>query len=418
MIWTLDMPDGPAWSGRLEHRLSELHQAGCAGNGVPGAVVNIGLSGSREAWTFCAGRRRGDGPDDMSPETGFHIASVGKAMTAALLLQLWERGRLPAKGLDTPIAKFEELSDLLAHIPVLTDPAAPVTLRHMLTHTSGLRDAFSDDSELTAGQNGGMPAPRSLSAVLRKNQPSDQGGTGDWPAWNAERLHDPRAGVLNWFIWGAEAARAPVFAPGSAFHYSDTAYMILALLVERLAGRRYGQALRDEIFGPLGMNDTFLAYDPSAPEGWRREVSDFIYGGEPAFSAGRDVSWDWGGGGQISTAADLGIFLRGFFSRRLFAKASTLRAATKFVRPKGMPAGCTGLGLGVRRLTSPGGVDLWGHAGAWSVQAFYAPRFDVTITGTFNQPMHLNPRFRTWVFEVADSMLELSAGRLDLVYWP
>jgi D-alanyl-D-alanine carboxypeptidase len=366
---------------------------------TPGAVVRVsGPAGP--LFDFAAGNERADRDTAMSTDSAFHVASVGKAMTATLVLQLIEAGRLDWSQLDRPIAEIAELTDLVAHIPVLR--LEGVTLRRLMNHTSGLRDAFSDDGDLTAAQNGGRPAPRSLSAHLR----AAEGGAGRWRAWNLDRTDDPLAGVINWFIWGGLAAAKPVFEPGSAFHYSDTAYMVLAILSERLSGQPYDEQLKARIFDPLGMEATYLAYAPSAPADWRSSVSDFLYAGRPAFSGGIDVSWDWGGGGQVSTCADLDRFLRGLFGGQLFSERETLDRMTDFITPPGLPEGCTGMGLGVRRLASPGGVELWGHAGAWSVQAFYAPAQDATITGTFNLPMATRPWLRSWVFDAADALTD------------
>lgn len=366
----------------------------------PGAVVRVtGPAGP--IFDFAAGNERADRDEAMHAGSAFHIASVGKAMTAALILQLVEAGRLDWAALDRPIAEIAELADLVAHIPVLR--LEGVTLRRLMNHTSGLRDAFSDDGDRTAAQNGGRPAPRSLSAHLREGE-----GKRRWRAWNPERIGDPLAGVINWFVWGGEAAETPVFEPGSAFHYSDTAYMVLAILSERLSDRPYDEQLKARIFSPLGMDATYLAYAANAAAGWRSNVSDFLYAGQPVFSAGIDVSWDWGGGGQVSTCADLDRFLRGLFGGALFGSRETLDRMIDFATPSGLPDGCTGMGLGVRRLVSPEGVELWGHAGAWSVQAFYAPASDMTITGTFNLPMATRPWLRTWVFDAADAFKTLA----------
>jgi D-alanyl-D-alanine carboxypeptidase len=341
----------------------------------------------------------------MTEQTGFHVASVGKMLTAVIVLQLWEEGRLGPSGLDTPIREFAVLQDLLIHVPALVQ--APVTVRQMLNHSSGLRDAFSDDGVATAATSGGRPAPRALATRLRRSPPVDHGRGGAWPAWRPDRVGDPEAGVLNWFIWGARAGERLVHKPGRAFHYSDTAYMILALLAERLGHQTFEGMVTERILSPLQMSSTFLAYGQAAPRDWRAEVSDFDFGGRAAFSDAVDVSWDWGGGGQVSTASDLELLLRALDAGRLFQRAETTAEMRAFRSLRGMPAGCKGLGLGVRRLRSPLGVELWGHAGAWSVQAFYAPAFDATVTGTFNQPMSAGDFMRSWIFRVADSLAEL-----------
>ena len=393
----LDAPAGQDWTGRLDARLSQIWALTPALAYRPGAVARVSSPAMGLEHTFVAGPARRDRPGPMQAETPFHIASVGKAMTAALLFQLGDDGRLGADGLGRPVADFGELADILARSRVLADRR--VTLRHLLNHSSGLRDAFSDDGQLTAGQNGGAPAPGSLSMHLRGHpEPGRR-----WTPWNADRPDLADAGVLNWFF-ASGAADEAVFEPGAGFHYSDSAYVVLAVLLERLAGQSYGRLLRDRIFAPLGMADTYLAYAAEAPQGWEGQVSDFLYGGQPIFSAGAGASWDWGGGGQISTAGDLERFLRGFFGGLLFDPAGALG---QYGALAGMPPQCEGLGLGVRRLVSPRGRLLEGHAGAWSVQAFYCAELDATITGSFNRPMS-DPSLRNWVLDVVDSVETLT----------
>ncbi|WP_293374012.1 serine hydrolase domain-containing protein [Phenylobacterium sp. SCN 70-31] len=389
--------DPRAWAEALDARLREIHALTPDLAFRPGAQVRVSSPKLGLEHTFLAGEARADRAGPIRADTGFHVASVGKAMTATLVLQAAEAGLLGPQGLDRPVADFGDLSDMVSRSKVLSDRR--VTLRRMLTHTSGLRDAFSDDASRTAAENGGAPAPGSLGARLRADP--DRGRI--WRPWDPDAPGEPDAGVLNWFLCTG-AGDAPVFAPGEAFHYSDTAYVVLGLLVERLSGRSYGALLRDRIFALLGMTNTFLAYADEAPAGWEAVVSDFMYGGRPLFSSQGGASWDWGGGGQISTALDLERFLRGLFGGRLLRSTTEMRA---YLPVDGMPPYCVGLGLGVRRLISPGGRVLEGHAGAWSVQAFYCEDLDATITGTFNRPMS-DPSLRNWVLDVADSLEHLA----------
>lgn len=84
--------------------------------------------------------------------------------------------------------------------------------------------------------------------------------------------------MLNWFLNSGTAA-SPVDQPGEVLHYSDTGYVILGLLVERLSGRSpYGE-LRERIFRPLTMKWSYLEYadDPDARL-WRKKAADFHIG--------------------------------------------------------------------------------------------------------------------------------------------
>jgi CubicO group peptidase (beta-lactamase class C family) len=134
----------------------------------------------------------------VTPDTIFQSGSVGKQFTAALVMLLVEDGRI---GLDDPLTKFF--------------PDAParwkrITVRHLLTHTSGL--------------------------------PDYTGGTIDY-------RRDYTEDELQRFAYGLE----PEFAPGARWSYSNTGYVLLGIIIHKASGTFYGDLLRDRIFVPLGM---------------------------------------------------------------------------------------------------------------------------------------------------------------------
>ena len=135
--------------------------------------------------------------------TNYRLASLTKQFTAAAVLMLREEGAL---SLDEPIREW---------LPSLPEPAAGATLRELLTHTSGLID-YED-----------------LIAPGRTGQLTD-----------ADVLHlvefEPRT----------------YFAPGSSYRYSNGGYALLALVVERVSGKRFAAFLQERIFWPLGMRGT------------------------------------------------------------------------------------------------------------------------------------------------------------------
>jgi len=149
------------------------------------------------------------------------------------------------------------------------------------------------------------------------------------------------------------------------------------------------------------MNDTFLAYSAFAPDRWERTVSDFLYQNRPFFSSGLNASWDWGGGGQVSTAHDLNQFLFGLLGGKLFRHATTLGKMLDLVSLEGLPDTVVGWGLGIRKHVVPGPLTLWGHSGAWSVQMFYCPEVDTYISGTANVHSALYPELRMWAANLA-----------------
>ncbi len=146
-----------------------------------------------------------------TPDTVFRIGSTTKTFTATAILQLAEEGALT---LDDPIAKYYSAA-----------PAAwsGITLRHLLNHTSGIPD-FVQVNGFIRGAARLQDRPEELVGLVR-DQPLE-------------------------------------FAPGSKFHYSNTGYVLLGLVIEKVSGKRYANYLADTFFKPLGLSHT--AYDDFA----------------------------------------------------------------------------------------------------------------------------------------------------------
>src|SRR5688572_1684022 len=169
---------------------------------VPGAALLVVRDGEPIV-------RRGYGLADLeqgapvTPATNFRLASVTKQFTAAAILLLAEDDRL---GLDDPARKW---------LPALPSAADEVTIRQLLTHTSGLID-YED------------VIPASMTA----------------------QLHDADVLAL------LERQDRTYFPPGTSYRYSNGGYALLALVVERASGKPFAEFLRERIFEPLGMTGT------------------------------------------------------------------------------------------------------------------------------------------------------------------
>lgn len=210
--------------------------------GLPGAAVLV-LRDGRVACARGYGLAEVETGRRVTPETAFRLASLSKQFTATAVMLLAADGAL---GYDDPV------SALLPELPAL---ARGVTVRHLLTHTSGLPD-YED---------------------FVPDAPGAQVHDADVPALIAR-------------------AAAPAFAPGTRYAYSNTGYVLLALVVERVAGRRFADVLRERVFAPLGMART-VALDAAA--------------GQPAHVPGRAYGYTLDASGvrrtdQSSTSATLG----------------------------------------------------------------------------------------------------------------
>lgn len=152
----------------------------------------------------------------VTPDTIYRIASISKPFTATVIMQLVERGLL---GLDDDVSRH-----LGFRLRNPRFPRRPVTIRHLLTHTSGLRDGGRYDDFLTASYG---PNPPPLTSMLLR------GGDFYSPA-----------------IW----RRSP---PGRDFYYTNLAFGILATIAEKVTRSPFDEYCRSRVFEPLKMNASF-----------------------------------------------------------------------------------------------------------------------------------------------------------------
>jgi CubicO group peptidase (beta-lactamase class C family) len=234
---------------------------------VPGASVLVVKDGEpvvRRAW----GLADLEAATPATPSTNYRLASVTKQFTAAAILLLAEDGRLR---LDDPVRVW---------LPSLPKAADPVTIRHLLTHTSGLVDYEE-------------VIPESMTWQLRD------------------------ADVLKLL----ESQDRTHFAPGSGYRYSNSGYALLALIVERASGRDFPASLRERIFLPLGMDNT-LAYvreGPAVPErAWGYSLLD----GQWQRTDQSQTSAVLGDGGIYSSIDDLARWDAALYDDRLLSDAS------------------------------------------------------------------------------------------------
>jgi CubicO group peptidase (beta-lactamase class C family) len=240
---------------------------------------------------------------EAGPTTNYRLASVTKQFTAAAILLLAEDGKLA-------------LDDRLRHwLPSLPAADDAITLRHLLTHASGLVD-YED--------------------VM--------------PDGTTEQLRD--ADVLRLL----ELQDRTYFAPGSAYRYSNSGYSLLALVVERASGKTFQDFLRERIFLPLGMHDT-LAYVRGETEVAHRAYGYSEIGGRWIRTDQSTTSAVLGDGGIYSSIADLAKWDAALYDDRLLSDASRAAAFSAHTRVIGEPYQA-GYGYGWR-IT---GDSLW-HSG-------------------------------------------------------
>lgn len=254
--------------------------------------------------------------------TRFRVASISKTFTAALVLRLVEQGRLK---LDTTLnALFEPCPEAWSRI----------TVHHLLTHTTGIPNYTSLPG---FEPNNHMPyQPEQIVAMFR-----------DLPL---------------------------TFAPGEKYSYSNSNYLLLAMLVEKVSQRPFAEMLRSELLGPLGLDGTAdIGRRSDEPEVAVGYVPDGL---ELARARPFDMSWVLGSGSMVSTVGDLQAWVRALAEERVLP-AATLGKMWQADR------GPYGYGWQVLDQWPPGfGKPLVLHAGGMhgvATDLLYYPREQVTI---------------------------------------
>ncbi len=390
-------------SARLDAVMKALPLAG----GIQSAVVVVEDPARGMTYARGVGPVREGASQTITAKDQFPIASVAKTMTATVILQLAEEGKLGPKGVDTPLGSLGVLEPAILDRLMTFEGRSygtELTIRQLLSHRSGLRDVFMDDASLTSDANQGNAAPASLGGVLlgtlgEHRKCLETPGcdisaliTGKtWKPWDPSRPKDPQAGVLNFYLNHNGGATNGLFAPGQGFHYSDTGYILLGLVIEKLTGDTLHAAYRKRLFDPLGLKHTYLEYATKpATAAYETNAADF-YIGDFAGRTGRfNISFDWAGGGVVSTAEELNRFIRALGEGKLFKKAETLTLMTSREWSETRGDMVVERGLGVFRLTTPDGIVFFGHTGFWGAVMLYEPQTGISLAGTLNQVGH-NP---------------------------
>lgn len=278
------------------------------------------------------------------PITGdsvFQIASVSKQFTAMSILLLEQRGQL---SIEDPVQKY---------LPEFPDYGAPLTIRHLLSHTGGLRDVYTLHQGLAA--------------------PEDDNGP-----WN------------DILVRRLAAQRGLNFAPGTDFQYNNGGYVLLATIVSRVSGVSLQEFLEANIFKPLGMSHTRLDDDPQRLV--RNRIVGYSRSDDKWRRAREEISHPGSGGnsGILSTAADLLRWEQNFLDGKVGGKPLIEKMTTPAVLANGVKLP---YGLGVWTMPDRGvkTIQHGGGAPGFSTQTVCYPDQGLTIVvlanfGGFDAP--------------------------------
>ncbi len=204
----------------------------------------------------------------------FRLGSVSKQFAAMAIMVLADEDKLD----------YDDL--VIKYIPEL-EKYPGVTIRHLLTHTSGMPDYYD-----TIDTSGGMPTNADMPAVM-----ASMGG--------------------------------PVFAPGEQYEYSNPAYEMLPVIVEKVSGQTFSDFMDKNVFAPAGMDDS-LIYDHTEPE-----IANRVYGYEPVadgFSLNDYHALNYldGSGGMYATLEDFFAWDQALYTEDVVSDATLREGFTRY----------------------------------------------------------------------------------------
>jgi len=277
--------------------------------GAPGAIVVVRTPAGMRAAAVGAARLRPREPMRVSDR--FRIASVTKSFVAAAVLQLVGEGRL---GLEDTVGR---------RFPGLVPNGSSITIRELLNHSSGLFDYDEDKAWIKArfANPARVWRPRELVRIATRHRPH--------------------------------------FPPGSSWRYSNTNYVVLGLVVERVTGRPLGDVLRTRLFSPLRLSATsyplrtamtgpyahgYVVAAPPLPQ-----PAGTLIDTSAALSPSA-----WGAGQIVSTARDVTAFFAALLGGQVVSQA--------LLREMKTPVHGYEYGLGIYSRPTRCGT-AWGHNG-------------------------------------------------------
>ncbi|MFE5083188.1 serine hydrolase domain-containing protein [Streptomyces mirabilis] len=296
-----------------------LHTA--LSQGAPGAMVRVDDNGTVHRLSEgVADRATGRA---ITTADRFRVGSVTKSFSAVVLLQLVDEGKL---NLDTSVNTY--LPGLL--------PDDRITVRQVMSHRSGLYDYTNDMFAQT------VPGFESVRNKVFSYQ--------DLVTLSLKH------GVTN--------------APGAAYSYSNTNFVVAGMLIEKLTGHSVATEYQHRIFTPLNLTDTFYVHPDTAIPGTHANgyLTPDEAGGALVDSTEQTVSWAQSAGAIISSTQDLDTFFSALMSGQLMS-AAQLTQMQQWTTVNSTQ----GYGLGLRRRDLSCGISVYGHTG--TVQGYYTYAF-------------------------------------------
>lgn len=318
-----------AFAQKSRPEIDNIVNATLASTGVPSASVSI-VEDGKITYANAYGKASLNPPKPAEPQMRYAIGSISKQFAATAILMLQEEGKL---SLNDHVAKY---------VPGLTR-GNEVTIRELLSHTSGYQDFWPQD----------YVPPRMLQPI------------------SAQEILD---------IW----ARKPLdFDPGTKWQYSNTNYVIAGLIVEKLSGMPFFDFIRERIFKPLGMHSVddvnLNKLPPTDATGYFRYAL-----GPPHVAPKEGRGWLFAMGELAMTAEDLQKWNISLINQTLLKPASYKELETEVLLKDGSPTGYA-LGIDVSRRNGHRILQHGGEVSGFTATSMVLPDDRMAIVALTNQ---------------------------------
>lgn len=331
----------------LQAKLDEWHKAGS----FPGATFGVALANG-ESFGLAVGFAETETKTPMKPTDRLLAGSVGKTFAAATALQLVKEGKI---GLDDKIEKYLGSEPWFSRLPNARD----ITIRQLMNHTSGLvryefKEQFTKD--LTAHPEKSWKPAELVAYLLDEKAP---------------------------------------FEAGKGWDYSDTNYIVLGMIIEKVTGKKFYDEANRRLLKPLKLTGTIPQDGPrlnGVVQGYAGANNPF--GGKDAMiEQGKFVinpQFEWTGGGYASTAQDLARWAKMIYEGKAFSADLLPQVVEGVAAPMLGRESKYGLGVIIRK--TPVGV-AYGHSGffpGYMTDMMYFPEHKVAVAVQVNTSVGRN----------------------------
>ena len=286
----------------------------------------------------------------VNPDQPFHFASIGKTITSVMISILYEKSVIDFEDKISMFLDDAVLSGL--HIYKGIDYSRDIKIKHLLNHTSGLPDYYMDKNK--AGI-------RLLDLML--SEPNRSWTPLETIEWTKQHLK-------------------PRFKPGEGFHYSDTNYELLGLIIEQVTKTPIHHSYHQHIFEPLGMDNTYMVFYSEPKMQSNYPMVDLFHKGIN-LSKAKSISMSCASGGIVSTLEDMLKFHKAMVEYQIIKKETFTKMCDYGRMGPGLYYGYGTMNF--LFMFMPKKYRIWGNSGSIGAFMYYNPAMDIYLIGSFHK---------------------------------